>query len=148
MHYAIDKPEDEWSLSEVTVEAIRMLDNPNGFFMMVEGGKIDWTCHTNDARTSIDDTIAFDNAVAEAVKFAESHPGEVLIVVTADHVEEVEAFEGAQIAPPAVAEIEGQRSTVVNQQREAHQLRFAEKAPRNCPFQPNAGAVCRLKISH
>jgi alkaline phosphatase len=85
MHYQIDKPDAEWNLAEVTAEAIRILDNPNGFFMMVEGGKIDWTCHANDARTSIDDVIAFDNAVAEAVAFAQSHPGEVLIVVTADH---------------------------------------------------------------
>ena len=86
MHYEIDRvASGEWSLAEVTAEAIRVLDNPNGFFMMVEGGKIDWTCHANDARTSIDDTLAFDNAVAEAVEFAQSHPGEVLIVVTADH---------------------------------------------------------------
>jgi alkaline phosphatase len=85
MHYQIDKPATEWSLAEVTAEAIRVLDNPNGFFMMVEGGKIDWTCHANDARTSIEDVIAMDNAVAEAVAFAQSHPGEVLIVVTADH---------------------------------------------------------------
>ncbi|HNS23086.1 MAG TPA: alkaline phosphatase [Sedimentisphaerales bacterium] len=86
MHYEIDRAASgEWSLAEVTAEAIRMLDNPNGFFMMLEGGKIDWTCHANDARTSIDDTIAFDNAVAEAVKFAADHPGEVLIIVTADH---------------------------------------------------------------
>jgi alkaline phosphatase len=86
MHYEIDRvAAGEWSLAEVTAEAIRMLDNPNGFFMMVEGGKIDWTCHANDARTSIDDTIAFDDAVAKAVEFAKSHPGEVLIVVTADH---------------------------------------------------------------
>lgn len=86
MHYEIDRAASgEWSLAEVTAEAIRLLDNPNGFFMMVEGGKIDWTCHANDARTSIDDTIALDNAVAEAVAFAQSHPGEVLIVVTADH---------------------------------------------------------------
>jgi alkaline phosphatase len=85
MHYQIDKPATEWSLAEVTAEAIRVLDNSNGFFMMVEGGKIDWTCHANDARTSIDDVIAMDNAVAEAVTFAGKHPGEVLIVVTADH---------------------------------------------------------------
>jgi alkaline phosphatase len=85
MHYQIDKPETEWNLAEVTAEAIRILDNADGFFMMVEGGKIDWTCHANDARTSIDDVIAMDNAVAEAVKFAEGHPGQVLIIVTADH---------------------------------------------------------------
>ncbi len=86
MHYEIDRASSgEWSLAEVTAEAIRLLDNPNGFFMMVESGKIDWACHANDARASIDDTIAFDNAIAEAVAFAKSRPGEVLIIITGDH---------------------------------------------------------------
>lgn len=53
--------------------------------MMVEGGKVDWACHANDAATSIQETIAFDNSVKEAVKFYEKHPDETLIVVTADH---------------------------------------------------------------
>jgi len=52
---------------------------------MVEGGKIDWACHANDAAASIMDTIAFDNAVSEAVAFAEKHPEDTLIVVTGDH---------------------------------------------------------------
>jgi alkaline phosphatase len=86
MHYEIDRPASgEWSLAEVTSEAIRLLDNSNGFFMMVEGGKIDWTCHANDALTSIYDTIAFDDACRVVIDFAKQHPGECLIVVTADH---------------------------------------------------------------
>jgi alkaline phosphatase len=86
MHYEIDRPASgEWSLAEVTTEAIRLLDNPNGFFMMVEGGKIDWTCHANDALTSIYDTVAFDDACRVVIEFAKQHPGECLIVVTADH---------------------------------------------------------------
>jgi alkaline phosphatase len=86
MHYEIDRlASGEWSLAEVTAEAIRLLDNDNGFFMMVEGGKIDWTCHANDALTSIWDTIAFDDACRVVIDFAKQHPGECLIVVTADH---------------------------------------------------------------
>lgn len=85
MMYAIDRPEGAWSLDQVTAQAIRVLDNDNGFFMMVEGGKIDWSCHANDARTSIDDTLEFDNACAVVIEFAKQHPGECLIVVTADH---------------------------------------------------------------
>ena len=85
LHYEIDRPDDAWSLAEVTEEAVRILDNEDGFFIMVEGGKIDWTCHANDALTSIGDTVAFDEAVKVAVDFANEHPGEVLIVVTADH---------------------------------------------------------------
>ena len=64
---------------------IRVLDHENGFFMMCEGGKIDWACHANDAATSIYETIAFSNAVQAAVDFAAEHPDETLIIVTADH---------------------------------------------------------------
>ena len=52
---------------------------------MVEGGKIDWACHDNDAAAAIGDTIEFDDAVSVAFKFAEKHPNDVLIVVTGDH---------------------------------------------------------------
>ena len=62
-----------------------MLDNENGFFMMVEGGKIDWACHANDAAATITDTLALDEAVAEAVEFYQEHPDETLILVTGDH---------------------------------------------------------------
>ena len=83
--YELDRPESHLSLAEFTSEGIRLLDNDNGFFMMVEGGKIDWACHANDARAAIDDTVAFDNAVRAAVDFYMLHPDETLIVVTADH---------------------------------------------------------------
>ena len=74
--YELDRPESHLSLAEFTSEGIRLLKNDNGFFMMVEGGKIDWACHANDARAAIDDTIAFDNAIREAVDFYMLHPEE------------------------------------------------------------------------
>jgi alkaline phosphatase len=83
--YELDRGADQISLAQFTEEGIRLLDNPNGFFMMVEGGKIDWACHANDARAAIEDTIAFDDAIKEAVAFYKAHPNETLIVVTADH---------------------------------------------------------------
>jgi len=52
---------------------------------MVEGGKIDWACHANDAMAVIGDMLDFDNAIRVAVKFYEKHPEETLIVVTGDH---------------------------------------------------------------
>ena len=86
LYYDMDRATvDGMSLADFTAEGIRLLDNPNGFFMMVEGGKIDWACHANDARAAIEDTIAFDNAIKEAVAFYNAHPNETLIVVTADH---------------------------------------------------------------
>mgnify|MGYP005838558025 CR=1 FL=1 len=76
---------DDLSLADYTRKGIELLENDKGFFMMVEGGKIDWACHANDGAASIKDTIAFSDAVAEAVKFYEKHPKETLIVVTGDH---------------------------------------------------------------
>ena len=82
--YIIDDSEG-LRLSDFTKQAIELLDNPDGFFIMVEGGAIDWACHANDGAAAIGETIEFDNAVAEAFKFAEKNPNDVLIVVTADH---------------------------------------------------------------
>lgn len=85
MAYDIDRQNTEISLAEFTSEGIRLLENPNGFFMMVEGGKIDWACHANDVTSAIHDVIAFDKALNVALEFQKSHPKETLIVVTADH---------------------------------------------------------------
>lgn len=73
------------TLAEFTAKGIELLNNRKGFFMMVEGGKIDWACHANDARAAIEDTIAFDDAIGVAVEFAKKHPWNTLIVVTGDH---------------------------------------------------------------
>ena len=66
-------------------KGIDVLDNEEGFFMMVEGGKIDWSGHANDARSNIGDVIALDEAVQVAIDFANKHPEETLIIVTGDH---------------------------------------------------------------
>lgn len=52
---------------------------------MVEGGKIDWACHDNDAATAIHEVVDMDNAIAVAYEFYKKYPKETLIVVTADH---------------------------------------------------------------
>lgn len=85
MSYDMDLKEGEWALADYVDKGIEMLENDKGFFMMVEGGKIDWACHANDAAATISDTVALDNAVAEAVEFYEEHPDETLILVTGDH---------------------------------------------------------------
>jgi alkaline phosphatase len=86
MAYDIDRnPELEPSLAEMTKTAIDKLSrNKNGFFLMVEGSKIDWAAHANDARAIISDMLAFDKACGEAFKFAESN-GETLVVIVPDH---------------------------------------------------------------
>lgn len=87
MDYEIDRTDDEWSLANYVSKGIDCLseDNEKGFFMMVEGGKIDWACHANDAASTMADTKAFSNAVNEAVDFYNEHPDETLILVTGDH---------------------------------------------------------------
>ncbi len=84
MQYEVDRT-SQLSLADFTRKGIELLDNPNGFFMMVEGGKIDWASHANDAVTTIRDVAAMEDAVAEALKFYAKHPDETLIVVTGDH---------------------------------------------------------------
>lgn len=85
MNYDNDRKEGEWALRDYVRKGIEVLDNKTGFFMMVEGGKVDWACHANDARSSIADTLALSEAVEEAISFYNKHPKETLILVTADH---------------------------------------------------------------
>ncbi|WP_372640148.1 alkaline phosphatase [Ancylomarina sp.] len=83
--YAIDQTTNDITLSEFTKKGIELLDNKKGFFMMVEGGKIDWTCHANDAATAIKEVINFDAAIKVALDFYNKHPKETLIIVGGDH---------------------------------------------------------------
>ena len=85
MNYEVDRTKNEYALADYVSKGIDLLNNEKGFFMMVEGGKIDWACHANDGASTIGDTLALDNAVAEAVKFYNQHPDETLILVTGDH---------------------------------------------------------------
>ena len=62
------------------------MNNPKqGFFMMIEGGTIDWAAHSNDAATMIQETIGFNESIKVAYDFYLKYPKETLIIVTADH---------------------------------------------------------------
>ncbi len=77
--------EEQPSLAEMTEKAIDVLDNNDkGFFLMVEGSKIDWAAHANDPSGTIGDIIAFDNAVEVAVNYAKDRE-DTIVVVTTDH---------------------------------------------------------------
>lgn len=76
---------DSPRISDFTKKAIELLDNDKGFFIMVEGGKIDWMCHANDAATVMAEVADFDNAVKVALEFARKNPRDTLVVVTGDH---------------------------------------------------------------
>ena len=81
----VDSEVDEPSLDEIVTKAIEMLDNENGFFLMTEGGRIDWGGHANDAATNLRDVLALDKAVKVALAFQERHPDDTLVIVTGDH---------------------------------------------------------------
>jgi alkaline phosphatase len=83
--YALDMDPGEITLADYISKAINLLNNDKGFFMMIEGGKIDWACHGNDAAGTIQEVISMDKAVENAFSFYKKHPDETLIIVTADH---------------------------------------------------------------
>lgn len=93
LSYDLDRQQDssstEPSLTEMTEKAIDVLsNNKNGFFLMVEGGRIDHALHDTNAKRALQDTVAFDNAIAAAItkmKTIDPELKNTLIVVTADH---------------------------------------------------------------
>lgn len=73
------------SIAEMTSKAIEVLSaNPKGFFLMVEGSKIDWSAHANDPIGMITEFLAFDDAVKEAIEFAKKD-GNTAVIVCSDH---------------------------------------------------------------
>ena len=86
--YALDRKDGDLTLTDITRAGIDFLmkkqGEKNGFFMMIEGGTIDWACHANDL-AFIPELIDMDNAVKVAYDFYKQHPDETLIIVTADH---------------------------------------------------------------
>ncbi|MBQ6978631.1 MAG: alkaline phosphatase, partial [Paludibacteraceae bacterium] len=84
--YAIDRKEGDLTLTQIVSTAIPFLNaRYERFFMMVEGGMIDYACHADDAATSIGETWDMNDAMQVAYDFYLAHPDETLILVTADH---------------------------------------------------------------
>jgi len=87
MQYEADRSNDiagEPSLSEMTEKSVKILDNnANGFFLMVESGRIDHAHHAGSAYGALTDTIELSKAVQAAID--NTNPEETLIIVTADH---------------------------------------------------------------
>ena len=87
LDYTIDQRPDRLCLNDFVKKGIQLLyeDNPNGFFIMIEAGKIDWVCHANDAATAIKDTMEFNEVVKTVLNFYNDHANDTLVVVTGDH---------------------------------------------------------------
>lgn len=86
MSYDIDRdPAVQPSLEEMTRKAIEKLSkNENGFFLMVEGSKIDWAAHGNDPVGMATDFLAYDRACGAALEFARKN-GETAVIMVPDH---------------------------------------------------------------
>lgn len=89
--YTVDRNNDRElqaqvpTLAEMTSTAIRLMqDNPEGFVMQVEGGKVDWAAHGNDVAGLLYDQLAFDEAIKVAIDFAEQRH-DTLVIITTDH---------------------------------------------------------------
>ena len=90
MSYDLDRAAtSEPSIAEMTLKAMDVLaKNPKGYFLMVEGGRIDHALHETTAKKALQDTVAFDYAIKAAIdkaKLSDPQLQNTLIVVTADH---------------------------------------------------------------
>lgn len=87
MPYALDRDKKESSIVDFTRAAIQYLERASdkGFLLMVEGGRIDYACHDNDATATFLEINDLNASVQLALDFYERHPNETLIIVTSDH---------------------------------------------------------------
>ncbi|KQS27932.1 alkaline phosphatase [Dyadobacter sp. Leaf189] len=73
------------TLAEMTAKTLELVSkNPKGFAVQIEGGKVDWAAHSNDAGGLLYDQIAFDEAIKVALDFA-AKDKETLVIITTDH---------------------------------------------------------------
>jgi len=113
-------PKEVPTLADFTATAIRALDNPTGFFLMVEKGDIDYSGHQNDAGKLVWEVLDFDEAVRVGLDFQKAHPEETLIIVTADH-----ETGGLQLDTPnkgTLARLFAQKAPLVSLQKTARTL--------------------------
>jgi len=125
MSYEADRdPTKEPSLAQMTKKAIDILSkNGNGYFLMVEGGRIDHALHGTNAYRALTDTIAFDNAIKTALDNVDL--SNTLVVVTADH-DHTMAFNGY---PSVGNPILGKADNYVNVKKGIPALSSGDKLP-------------------
>ena len=133
MQYELERQssnESDPSLASMTEKAIDILsNNPKGFFLMVEGGRIDHAGHERNLSKIVPDTLAFDEAVEAALDFAAQN-NDTLVIVTADHEcgglvlqpENLDSYEGGAIDPifaSGTAKTHGPRYDFITEMEEA-----------------------------
>ena len=133
MQYEVERRSSESpdpSLAQMTGKAISILSkNQKGFFLMIEGGRIDHAGHERNLSKNIAETLAFDDAVKEALDFA-AQDNHTLVIVTADHEcgglvlqpENLETYEAGAIDPifaSGTTKTQGPRYDFITEMEEA-----------------------------
>ena len=77
--------EADATMAEMLELALEYLGDDEPFFIMGEGGIIDWASHENRTMSTVENVLDFDAAIKIAYEFYKKHPKETLIIVTADH---------------------------------------------------------------
>lgn len=84
--FDIDRGNEYPTLAEQTQKALEMLkDSEKGFFLLVEGSRIDHAGHFNDPAAQVREVLAYDEAWQTAVRFAEQYDGDIVVLGTSDH---------------------------------------------------------------
>jgi len=140
MSYEADRdPSKEPSLAQMTKKAIDILSkNSNGYFLMIEGGRIDHALHDTNAYRALTDTIAFDDAIKVALDNVDL--SKTLIVVTADH-DHTMAFNGY---PSLGNNILGKADNYVNVKKGTPALSSGDKLPYTTLVFGNGSGATRL----
>ncbi len=95
------------TLKEMTGKALDLLSrDPDGFFLMVEAGRIDWACHDNDAGTLLHEMLKLDETVALVLEWARGR-ADTLVLLTADHETGGFGFSYSRLNPPAPRTLPG-----------------------------------------
>ncbi len=145
MQYDLDRPKDgkgEPSIADMTRAAItRLSRNPNGYVMMIEGGRVDHGLHASDAQRALGDAAALDDAIATAV--AMTDPRETLIVVTADHSHTLIIQGYPDRGNPVLGLVkEGGKLTMARDGKPYTTLSFANGPGSVCKAQPDGKWLC------
>lgn len=148
MQYELDRAKDgkgEPSIAEMTKAAItRLSRNPNGYVMMVEGGRVDHGLHAGDAQRALGDAAALDEAIAAAV--AATDPKETLIIVTADHSHTLIIQGYPDRGNPILGLVkEGGKLTTARDGKPYTTLSFANGPGSVCTKQPDDKYLCDRK---
>ena len=116
------------SLADMTRKALEILSQGDkGFFLMVEGGRIDHACHGNDAAAALGELREFDDAIALCEEFRAKHP-DTLVIVTADH--ETGGLTVTTGVPPAVL-TSGQLLALAKVEKSVEAMGISSKPPKD-----------------